>query len=232
MVEHAPGAPIPIVIVPREAVPPVTGWPVIPSIDSDVLHQLFGDDSSLFLSLLGRVLREYAAFEVPCSGSLDDGHSRKALQLRAHKLKGSAGVIGATSLRQLAGAVEGALIEGRPSEVVERALKQLASALATLRAESLPYLKSGPAEENSVSAATSADFDQGAEAMDELRGFLDHHNLAAVDAFDALVPRLGALLSSERLGRLRNAIDDLDFPLGAQLLREARLQEAMSVAGG
>jgi CheY-like chemotaxis protein/HPt (histidine-containing phosphotransfer) domain-containing protein len=232
LVEHARGAPIPMVVFRRESASPVAGWPVISSIDSDVLHQLFGDDSALFLSLLARILREYAAFEVPCPESLDDTDGRKALQLRAHKLKGSAGVIGATSLRRLAGAVEGALIEGRPSAVVQRIMSRLATAITTLRAESLPYLQSGPAELNSVSVATSTDFERDAEAMDELCELLEHHNLAAVDAFTALLPRVGAMLSPERLGRLSGAIEDLDFPLGAQLLREARLQEAVSAANG
>jgi hypothetical protein len=68
--------------------------------------------------------------------------------------------------------------------------------------------------------------------MDELCELLEHHNLAAVDAFTALLPRVGAMLSPERLGRLSGAIEDLDFPLGAQLLREARLQEAVSAANG
>jgi two-component system, sensor histidine kinase and response regulator len=232
LVEQARGAPIPMVMLQRNSVRRAAGWPSISSIDSDAIHQLFGGDLALFSSLLVRVLREYSAFEVPCSVSPDNDDSRTALRERAHKLKGSAGVIGATGLRRLAGAVERALIENRPSGVVERILKQLASDVATLRAESLPFLKIHEAQKINVGPVASEDVENGTAGMDELCSLLDHHNLAAVEAFNALGPRIAAMVSPERLGRLRAAIDDLDFPLGAQLLREARLKEAASKVDG
>ncbi|MGA3156793.1 MAG: ATP-binding protein [Steroidobacteraceae bacterium] len=232
LVEHARGAPIPMVAIQKQSVHRVGRWPLISSIDSEALHRLFGDEFALFGSLLVRVLRENAAFELPIAVSPQKCEDRTDLRDRAHKLKGGAGMIGAARVMRLAGAVERALVEDRAGYVVERILKQLASALSALRSESAPFLQSLLAQEATASQVISVDASADATGIDELFDLLSHHNLAAVDAFKSLAPTLVAALTSERLDRLRDAIENLDFPLGAQLLREARPQIAVSAVDG
>jgi nitrogen fixation negative regulator NifL len=227
LVEYAQGAPLPVVMLEVHPLRQTDGLPSMPSIDPSVFHRIFGDEVALFKSVVARVLRDNASFELPVTLASDDHAGRTELQRRAHKLKGGAGMIGATGLMRLAGAVEKALIDGRSSDVVRRILKQLASALMMLRVEASPLLVAQPPLKEIVGPDSTVDRAVGATELDELCALLDDHNLYAVDAFIVLAPHFKAALSATRFERLREAIDSLDFPLGAQLLREARLPQAV-----
>src|ERR1700730_3899164 len=111
------------------------------SIDAGIVQQMFGEDLLLFKSLLLRLLQEYTDLAVPIRVAPDDQVMHARLMGRAHKLKGSAGMIGATEIVRLAGATEKAFQQGRAVHVVEALLTRLASALTTLREEAAPYLK-------------------------------------------------------------------------------------------
>jgi hypothetical protein len=58
--------------------------------------------------------------------------------------------------------------------------------------------------------------------IDGLRALLEAQNLAAVDRFRALFKSLSLTLHATRFERLSEAIDNLDFPRAAELLRDAR----------
>jgi HPt (histidine-containing phosphotransfer) domain-containing protein len=177
---------------------------------------------ALFESLLVRVLRDYADFKLPVSVSPDDLSNRNQLKGRSHKLKGSAGVIGATKVMQLAGAVEVALEEGRPVEIVDELLSQLASALTVLSDET-ELLLAHRSERTAADAGpkTATRFHITKTDIDELRSLLESQNLAALDKFAMLSPSLSELVGAVRFDRLREAINNLDFELGADLLRDA-----------
>jgi len=117
----------------------------MPSIDVGIVQQMFGGDLGLFGSVLARILREFAEFALPMSVSSVDQASRSLLQGRSHKLKGSAGMIGAITLMRLAGATEKALQECRSADIVEGILGQLAVALVTLRDEAGLLMETQPA---------------------------------------------------------------------------------------
>jgi HPt (histidine-containing phosphotransfer) domain-containing protein len=114
-------------------------------IDAGLVQQMFGDDLPLFKSLLTRILRDYADLALPICVSPDDQTTRSQLMGRAHKLKGSAGMIGAITLMRLAGATEKALQECRSADIVEGILGQLAVALVTLRDEAGLLMETQPA---------------------------------------------------------------------------------------
>jgi PAS domain S-box-containing protein len=219
LVEVARGEPIPMVILDTKPDPQPADRPLMPSIDAGVVQQMFGDDLSLFKSLLARMLREFADLALPIAVAPEDQSARSQLQGRTHKLKGSAGMIGATKVMRLAGAAEIALQEGGPVEVVERILTQLAQALIALR-EDTELLLERP-EQNAYLDAKAANGPAiGNAEIDELRALLECQNLAALDRFASLSPSLGELVGAVRFERLREAIDNLDFQLGAELLRE------------
>jgi CheY-like chemotaxis protein len=94
LVEAARGEPIPMVILDSKPAYHAAGRPLMSSIDAGVVQQMFGDDMSLFKSLLARMLREFADLALPLSVSPDDEAARNQLKERTHKLKGSAGMIG------------------------------------------------------------------------------------------------------------------------------------------
>ena len=143
---------------------------------------------------------------------------------RVHKLKGSAGMIGATEIVRLAGATEKALHQERPVEVVEGLLARLASALTTLREEAASYLKR-QAEFDTADPKADSGSEADTAQLDELCALLERQDLAALEKFQSLSPALSELLGALRFDRLRDAIDNLDFRQSLQLLCEARLKE-------
>jgi PAS domain S-box-containing protein len=220
LVEGARGAPIPMVIQDAKPADLVADRRLMASIDAGVVQQMFGDDLALFKSLLNRMLAEFADFALPIAVSPSDQSNLGRIQGRAHKLKGSAGMIGATRIMRLAGAVEAALQDGRTMDVVERILKQLAAALTTLREET-QLLSEKQLERDTNAVAPMANLPKiGNPDIEVLCALLECQNLAAMDKFALLSPALSELVGTVRFERLREAIDNLDFQLGAQLLRE------------
>jgi PAS domain S-box-containing protein len=224
LVEHARGEPIAMVILDAEPEPTrrATDGPIMSSIDAGVVQQMFGDDLAMFKSLLARMLRDFADLALPTCVSADDQATRSEIKARTHKLKGSAGMIGATKVMRLAGAAEVALQDCRPADFVEGILKQLALALTTLREEAGPWLEmpkpDGGAGAKLVQPPTIRDAD-----IEELCALLESQNLAAIDKFGLLSPSLSELVGAVRFDRLRDALDNLNFQLGAELLRETLL---------
>jgi CheY-like chemotaxis protein len=225
LVEHARGEPIPLVML--DAIPAgrIADSPYPPSIDVGVVEQMFGEDIELFKSLLGRVLRDFADLALPISLSPDDASTRSRLKARTHKLKGSAGIIGASSVVQWAGAAMIALERGRPAKIVNETLVQLAAALSTLGEEAERWMRTGaqpdPGEDGrlpGLGVIKSSD-------IDELRELLEAQNLAAIDKFGALSQRLSTLMDAARFESLRDAVNSLEFQTGANLIRETRASD-------
>jgi CheY-like chemotaxis protein len=224
LVEEARGEPIPMVILDAKLTLGPTDRPkLMPSIDAGIVQQMFGDDLTLFKSLLARLLQEYTDLTVPVCISADDQTLRAQLTGRVHKLKGSAGMIGATDIMRLAGATEKALNQGRPVDAVEGLLRQLAAALTTLTEETRSYSKQQVEWDASTATAALVHPDAGTAELDELFALLESQNLAALDKFNLISPSLGEKVGALRFDRLRNAIENLDFHQGAQLLKETRL---------
>jgi PAS domain S-box-containing protein len=221
LVEQARGAPIALVILDDSAVSPSVGAPPLASIDSAVVKQNFGNDSSLFKSLLARLLRDYAEFALPIAMSPDDQIIRLHLKARAHKLKGSAGMLGATRVMRIAGAAEEALEGNCSIEAVRGLLTQLAAALGALNEEATSLLETPPEPDTTPVADDTNGRGLGSEEMAALSTLLESQNLAAIDKFSLLYLPLKNLLSEARFNRLCTAIDDLDFQGAAELLHEA-----------
>ena len=231
LVEQARGEPIAIVVLDTKPARHAVDGPLMSSIDAGVVKQMFGGDRSLFKSLLARMLRDYADLALPISVSPDDQTIRSRLQERTHRLKGSAGMIGATKVMLLAGAAEEALQECRPVDTVEGILRQLSSALTTLREEAEVLLAGQPEPDADTGAKAASPPNTGSADIDELCALLESQNLAAVDKFGLLSRSLSETLSAARFDRLRDAIDDLDFQRGAELLREAAMHQSSRAIG-
>lgn len=225
LVEKARGEPISMVIRDAQTTQEAGNRSkLMPSIDAGIVQQMFGEDLPLFKSLLLRLLQEYADFAIPTRVSPDDQVMHARLIGRAHKLKGSAGMIGATEIVRLAGATEKALHQERPVEVVEGLLARLASALTTLREEAASYVKR-QAEFDTTGSKAGSGSEADTAQLDELCALLERQDLAALEKFQSLSPALSELLGALRFDRLRDAIDNLDFRQSLQLLCEARLKE-------
>jgi len=148
--------------------------------------------------------------------------AQRAIDAVDHKLKGSAGMIGATQIMRLAGATEQALQDCRAVDVVEEVLRQLALALTTLRKEAEFLIESQPDRAADAGAQGASRLDIGTADINELCTLLESQNLEAIDKFNVLAPSLSELVGAVRFDRLRDAIDNLDFQLGAELLHGNR----------
>jgi hypothetical protein len=132
---------------------------------------------------------------------------------------------------RLAGATEAAIQECRSVDIVEEVLRQLVTALTTLREEAEVLLKGQPARDADTGAKVTHCPNIGAADIDELCALLESQNLAAIDQFSLFSPSLSELVGAVRFDRLRDAIDNLDFQLGAELLRQAVLPKNTDVPG-
>jgi CheY-like chemotaxis protein/HPt (histidine-containing phosphotransfer) domain-containing protein len=217
LVEEARGESIPMVIVEPEPLPRVGSSLIMSSIDAAVVQQMFGDDLPLFKSVLGRMLKDYVDLSLPQCIRLSDESERSRLVARTHKLKGSAGMIGASRVMRLAGAAEAALLKDRSASEIDKILEQLAAAITALREEAESYLQRQPAVEANASG-NPGQINQ--TEIDELCTLLDAHNLSAIDRFSSVSQSLCNNLHPARFDRLSEAIDNLEFARAAELLRE------------
>jgi len=204
--------------------------PFMKSIDAGVVQQMFGDDQTLFRSLLARMLRDNAEFALPVAVSWDDAPECRELQGRMHKLKGSAGMIGATGIVRYAGAAERALQEGRSVEIIEGILTKLAAALITLKEEAASVLEEQQRQPGIGDGPATDGLAVGMSDIDELSGLLESQNLAAVDKFAQIAPALKGMLDEADWTRLRDAVENLEFQLGATILRQVSRERLVTAA--
>ena len=119
----------------------------------------------------------------------------------------------------LCGSAEDALAQGCDAAVVDAILAHLAAALATLREETRELLET-------LSRRAAVPADEACPPLSksdivELHGLLARQNLSAVERFEMLSPSLREFLQPERFECLKTAVDNLDFSVGARLLRNA-----------
>jgi len=229
-VEQARGEPIKVVLIDRPTVTSPHGL-LMASIDSSVAQQMFGQDLPLFKTVLVRILREFADLALPISVASLDPMARAALLARVHKLKGSAGTLGATRVMHLAGAAENTMRHNRPAADVERALRQLAAALTLLREEAVPLLNHQPPVGVDPAADATVSSSDAQIVLEELYSLLQSRDLAAVERVAAHASSLSTLLGAPAFTRVREAIDSLDFDRGATLVREVMRDHKQQIAG-
>jgi CheY-like chemotaxis protein len=192
-------------------------WPQWPSLDTALLRQMYGNQVDLFTSLLTRMLHDYADFGnalVPP----DDPRVRDAMRRRVHKLKGSAGLLGATHLMQRADAVERALVDGCETQILEQALSLMRSAFCALHEEA-QALPEQSVEQPEVGATRSPNSRPLNEDIEHLCELLDRQDLQAIDRFHGLAQSWGELLQMAEFESVREAIDSLQFTLASERLR-------------
>jgi PAS domain S-box-containing protein len=216
-VGRARGVPLPI--RPRAAVRRKTGaaWPHIEGIDSRDAAERLGHDVSLFASMLGRLLREFASLEPLPPGEAWDEGVRRAAGARMHKLRGSAGMLGARAIQRLATDAETALKGDAAADVVRHKRAALTAALADLAEHAQPLLDAEAAGRDEALVSRDAS-PPDAAAIGELTALLVAQDIAAIECFETLSAGLRSLLGIDRFGDLRQAMESLEFPRAATLL--------------
>ena len=171
-------------------------------------------DEPLMRSMLRRLLAEFGTFRVD---PLD------TLPARLHKLRGGAQVVGAQAVAQAAARLEEALRRGAGPDAadvaaLQQGMTRLADTLGELlRQEDRRQAQGGPADHAAAGPASRPLTD---DERAELHDLLDGQSAAAADRVVELAGPLGVTLGRERLQRLRDALQEYDFPSALQALAE------------
>jgi PAS domain S-box-containing protein len=188
-------------------------WPEIDGIDSGDARARMSNDFDLFRSMLKRLLGEFSDVALP---ALADDSGALALHAgRMHKLRGSAGMLGAKAIQQLAGAAEAACAAGDARRAAPLATN-LAAELHRLQQSASSALLTVPhpvEEELSREGGELASRD-----LAELIDLLHEQRLSAMDRFRTLSPQLRRHLSSDMYERVREHLDNLRFSDAAEVL--------------
>ncbi|OUL98752.1 CHASE domain-containing protein [Variovorax sp. JS1663] len=205
-VERVRGRPLAPAASPADVAPALPGWPSIPGIDAADAFQRLGGDTELLRSVLRRLLAEFGDLAGDGAAPPDAG-----LEARLHKLKGSAGVIGATAIARLAAESEAALKSG-DAGAAGQALRPLGAELCALQVAAGPFLAAGDGAD--ADGASPIDPEDLALFIDSLR----KQSMGAMALFDELAPALRSSLGKDRFEALRAAVQGLQFRRAVEIL--------------
>jgi PAS domain S-box-containing protein len=196
---------------------PHAPWPEIDGIDSKDARERLNNDFELFRSMLKRLLGEFADVALPERAS--DAGTIATHAGRMHKLRGSAGLLGAKAIQRLAGEAEAACVGGDVALAGPLA-EDLASELHRLRQSAEPAFQSrqAPAEDVLVQGGGPLEMD----ALAELVGLLRQQKLSAMDCFKTLSPQLRGHLNRDEYERVQEHLDNLRFGDAADILEAER----------
>jgi HPt (histidine-containing phosphotransfer) domain-containing protein len=133
-----------------------------------------------------------------------------------HKLKGSAGMLAAKSIHQLASQAEAACAAGQAEHAALLATR-LTAELQRLRLCAAPALVVAPVPASECAADSGAE-DLKPPALAEFVDLLSQQSMAATERFKALSPQLQRLLSKDSYELVRDHIDNLQFTDAARVL--------------
>lgn len=205
-----------VTVQPRQAAPAPMEVPSplrIDGIDDDAIAPSLRRDRPLVLSMIRRLLAEFGALGT---------EPAQDLPARLHKLRGSAGVVGAREVAEMARHAEWALREGDDT-ARDEALRNLASLLDAMAQSSQPALR---AEEERLASEqctllTRDEPPLTAAELGELMDLVELQDVRAVAHVDGLAPRLRSMIGPQRLAELRSALEEFDFGAAGRVLRQA-----------
>jgi len=204
-------------------------WPDIPGIYAPLAMAYSRNSVLLFNKLIALVQKNYSAWGLTW---LELAH-QEAPQIKAdlcaslHKLRGSAGTLGATELAAVAEQAESSILVGSasPPEAVQRVAKVLDELLAHLE-DYMSALIPNETAVLDVGPLTQA----GREKLATLTELLSKCDLGAIDLGLALRQELVSFLGQDDAEKLLQKIDELDFD-AAHIHLISRLQLPELAAG-
>ena len=185
--------------------PPPAHWPSIHGIDAAEVAERLCGDVGLFRTLLGFLLRDFDALPAPDQANLE------SLAARLHKLRGSAGNVGATALHATATRAEQACLHGDIA-AASAEIEALNQQLAALNTAAAPWLETAP------TPAPQAQQPLEADQVQALLQLLRKQHVGALDHFEAMASSLRGALGPARFEELRENIQQLRFAEATALL--------------
>ena len=205
---------------PASPLAPASTWPAIPGVDSAQAQERLGGDLALWLKLMDRLLGEFGDLATPGLALPETGTAQQALARRLHKLRGSAGTLGAAPLMDAAQALENGLVNQQPMPGLEAPWQALQHALAALRRGCEPVLQ---AARRAAPASDTAAPETDASMPPDLPHFLtllQRQDLDALVWWKAHAGALRARLGDAQVERVGHWLDELDFASASAALSE------------
>jgi CheY-like chemotaxis protein/HPt (histidine-containing phosphotransfer) domain-containing protein/anti-sigma regulatory factor (Ser/Thr protein kinase) len=217
-IEARRGAPLPVrgseVL---DALP--ADWPLIDGIDAPATAHRLGGDAGLFRRLLARLLELHDAAWVTRLEVM--GAEEAAAEL--HRLRGSAGLLGAQRVQALAAEGEEALRGGTTPNALSALFSGLGQALDQLAETSRPSLD---AMSRNPQTASNEVLQDGTAELARLEELLAKQDMEAAAAFESLRPwLLQQGMQAASCQQLQRMIDDLDFSPALALLHAWKAQQ-------
>ncbi|MDB5580362.1 MAG: domain S-box protein [Bradyrhizobium sp.] len=128
-------------------IPATIAWPEIEGVDSGAVRERLNDDPDLFVSLLERFFTEFTDLAVGAPAPVRTG--LPALARRMHKLAGTAGMLGAEQISQLAVEAESACTSG-DTKAAARLAAELTVQLGRLNQAAAPILHSASGQPEAI----------------------------------------------------------------------------------
>lgn len=205
-------------------------WPEIDGIDTSVAIKLLQGDLDLFTGLLRRFSNEYKNFDVTLA-PYSSTDTVQQFVARIHKLRGSAGMLGASSVHSIASRLENELrLLGTESDNTSEIMSTVHALSASLN-DALRQLFIAASVITTTQNTSSADElcpiqdpplvslnDQQVEMLHSLHELLDKQDLAAMQQVDALMLELMELMGPANFALMQEAVHALDFASATQLL--------------
>ena len=202
-------------------------WPDIDGIDSGTVCRRLGGDQDLFLSMLKRLVAEFLTLDRGASPVALDELPGLAAQL--HKLKGSAGTLGAQAVERAASMADKAC-RTQQIERVGPLLADVIEELHHLRAAVSPCLAVHEAREAEHGTEPEGCERADPEAVAALIESLQRNDLGAIDRVHAMAQGLKLSLGQDGFTQLREGVNNLDFAAAVDVLRGSR-EPAESASG-
>jgi len=216
---HPAGATSTPTPVPSTGGPPAD-WPRVDGVDAPSAHRTLGGDVQLFQRVLRRLLAERPEWAaLPANGPLGwDTGQQDHWRVRAHRLRGSAGMIGALDLARAASGLEAAL-EQRAPDAAAASLADLQRRFAQLQQGAAACTRLSPVTVPASAAASPMDDAQWHGRLQTLLAQLDSNDLDASEGFAQLRGAIAARLGEAEAEALGEAIDELRFGDAAERLQ-------------
>jgi PAS domain S-box-containing protein len=198
-------------------------WPAIVGIDLTDARVRLSDDFGLFLSNLRRLLNEFSDVSMPAAHP----DALVAYAARMHKLAGSAGMLGANAVQQLAIDARAACVAGETKRL-ERLAGALVIELVRLGQSAEPVLRTAKRRLREADTAVGAEDTLTPQVVAELIEALRQQSLSALYRFDAFSSQFRSLLGEKKFEIVRDQLDDLKFMAAAETLADSNNERAQS----
>jgi CheY-like chemotaxis protein len=194
-------------------------WPSVSGLDVREIARDLNYDAAEYALMLSRLVRDGAEVASTDNTALERPDERTQLASRVHKLRGSAGVLGAKALFNHASQLDDALRRDSTAPDTLPLLQALRICYSELSAAVAPWIQRVQAKVSAPPVGAVAPVESELVKLLEL---LQANDLAALRLVNELAPGLRVALGEQRFQTFQSAVSGLNFTQAAELVEQLR----------